>query len=44
MFVTLFGMCLENKFPTNTNRTYDELIIAILLYFIPMWISLFIIF
>ena len=42
-FVTLIGFAIKNKFPTNSNRVYDQLIIIFFLYLIPMWISLFII-
>ena len=40
-FVTLIGFAIKNKFPTNSNRVYDQLILIFFLYLIPMWISLF---
>ena len=43
--VTIFGsICRSFSFPTNNNRAIDELIIVIIIYLIPMWISFFIIF
>ena len=43
--VTAVGyICKKNDFPTNNNRAIDELIIVIIIYLIPMWISFFITF
>ena len=43
--VTIFGsICHSFSFPTNNNRAIDELIIVIIIYLIPMWISFFITF
>jgi uncharacterized protein YacL len=43
--VTAVGyVCKKKDFPTNNNRAIDELIIVIIIYLIPMWISFFITF
>ena len=44
VFITLIGELFHKiNFPTNNNRVYDQFIIVLFLYIMPMWISLFII-